>query len=333
MVPSKSDLYPLLFKPVLKDYVWGGRNLETLFGRDLPSGIVAESWEIAAHRDGTSTTLNGKLAGKNLVELHRDYGLALIGSNSLWAQERNRFPLLVKLLDAQHRLSVQVHPGDSYALENEDDELGKSEMWVVLHAIEGAELILGVAKGTNPDNFKQAILSDDLGPHLHRLQVTAGDFICVPSGSLHALLGGIVLAEIQQNSNATYRVYDWGRDSPSRPLHIDKAMAVINFDQVEPAIPRPVPLPSTNGIDRERLCHGRYFTVERWILNNGASFSNRLDGSTFEIWGCLDGQAAVIHDGYRLELDAVKFVLLPAALDSYRIQAASTATLLRVFVE
>jgi len=137
----------MIFTPVFKDYIWGGRNFEKL-GRILPEGIIAESWEIAGHEDGTTVVENGPYAGKLLTEIHTELGLALIGRNNAWAEERKKFPLLIKLLDANRKLSIQVHPKDEYALANEGNELGKTEMWVVLNAEPGAQLILGVKEGT-----------------------------------------------------------------------------------------------------------------------------------------------------------------------------------------
>jgi mannose-6-phosphate isomerase len=328
-----SQLYPLLFEPVLKHYRWGGRNLERLFGRDLPGGVTAESWEIAGHRDGMTLVVNGPLAGTSLSELHARYGLELIGHNSSWAQRRDRFPLLVKLLDANRPLSVQVHPTDEYAAIQENDELGKSEMWIVLHAEPEAELILGVTKGTTAANFENAIGENDLDRRLHRLHVSAGDFVCVPSGSLHAILGGIVLAEIQQNSNVTYRVYDWGRVDKNRPLHIELAMNVINFSQVEPQLPTPVTLISQAGVKRELLCRNKYFTVERLDIAQGHSIDGTLNGATFEIWGLLDGSIRISSGGSIIDMPALGFVLLPAALGRYRIEADYPSQLIRTFVE
>ncbi|MCP4357332.1 MAG: class I mannose-6-phosphate isomerase, partial [Chloroflexi bacterium] len=140
------DLYPLLFTPVLKDYIWGGRTLEKL-GRTLPKGIIAESWEISGHKDGITPVANGRYANTLLTDLHQELGLALIGRNCVWAQERGKFPLLIKLLDANRQLSVQVHPNDAYALAHEGNELGKAEMWVVLAAKPNAKLQLGVTAG------------------------------------------------------------------------------------------------------------------------------------------------------------------------------------------
>jgi mannose-6-phosphate isomerase len=231
-------LYPLIFTPVLKDYIWGGRRFEQL-GRPLPAGIIAESWEIAAHEDGTTRVANGHYAHTLLTDLHAELGLDLIGTNCGWAQERGKFPLLVKLLDANRELSVQVHPHDEYALTYEGDELGKTEMWLVLDAKPGAQVQLGVKAGTTAELFRQGIENGNLEPYLHYVPVQAGDHICVPAGTLHAIMDGILIAEIQQNSNTTYRVYDWNRqgaDGQLRPLHIDKSLDVINFNQVEPTI-------------------------------------------------------------------------------------------------
>ncbi len=325
------DLYPLLFEPVLKDYIWGGRTLEKL-GRSLPpQGPIAESWEIAGHENGTTMVTNGRFAGLSLAELHAQLGLALIGSRSAWAQERGKFPLLIKLLDASRPLSVQVHPKDDYALAHEGNELGKTEMWVVLDADPGAELILGVRKGTTREAFRAAIAAGELAPYMHRLPVKAGDHICVPAGTLHAIMGGILIAEILQNSDTTYRVYDWNRlgaDGRPRPLHIEQSLDVINFEQVEPSLKPATLLSEENGVRRELLCANEYFVTERLTLREGAIFAGELDGRTLEIWGVLDG-AVLIND---VRLSAVQFSLLPAALGAYTVTARTPSTLLRTYV-
>jgi len=324
-------LYPLLFSPVLKDYVWGGRNLERVLGRELPPGRVAESWEIAAHEDGTSTVANGPYAGRPLTAVHALLGLDLIGRRNTWAQERGKFPLLVKLLDANDKLSVQVHPNDDYALTHEGNELGKTEMWVVLHARPDARLILGLRQGITAQQFRQAIDSGMLAECLHTVMVKTGDFVCVPSGTVHALLDGVVIAEIQQNSNTTYRVYDWNRSTngQARPLHIDKAMDVIDFTCIEPSMARPFPLPAGQGVRRSLLCHNQYFTTERIEMEAGAMFSGHLDGETLEIWGNLTG--AVEING--ITVQATRFVLLPAALGPFHVRAVGAATCLRTYVD
>ncbi|NKQ36691.1 MAG: mannose-6-phosphate isomerase [Chloroflexi bacterium] len=327
---TNNDLYPMTFTPVLKDYIWGGRHLETL-GRELPPGIIAESWEIAAHEDGTAVVNNGRFAGKLLTEVQAELGLALIGKKCAWAQERGKFPLLIKLLDANRPLSVQVHPDDEYALAHEGNELGKTEMWVVLYAEPNAELILGVTKGTTPQLFRAGIENGRLEPYLHRIKVKKGDHICVPAGSLHAIMSGLLIAEIQQNSNTTYRVYDWNRvgaDGQPRPLHIDKALDVINFDQVEPTLTEATLVAEEPGIRRYVLCRNKYFVTERVEMAEGAVFSGNCNGDTLEIWGTIAG-TAVIND---VELPAIRFALLPAAMGDFTVTAVTETTLLRTYV-
>ena len=324
-------LYPLTFTPILKDYIWGGRNLATKLGRPLPSSNIAESWEIAGHEDGTTVVDNGRFAHTLLTDLQTQLGLDLIGSNSAWAHERGKFPLLIKLLDARQNLSVQVHPDDDYALQNEGNELGKTEMWVVLHAEPEAAVILGVTPGTTPEKFRQAIGDGRLEPHLHTLSVKTGDVVCVPAGSLHAILGGLLIAEIQQNSNTTYRVYDWNRlqNGHPRPLHVDKAMDVINFAQVAPGLCQPELLSDEAGTRRWQLCHNRYFVTERVEMEQGSVFNGRCDGTTLEIWGVIEG-AVIVND---VGLTAVQFTLLPAALGDFHITVGNDgATLLRTYV-
>ena len=325
------NLHPLTFTPVLKDYLWGGRNLVKL-GRTLPAaGPVAESWEIAAHADGTTIVDQGLWAGQPLTAVQQTLGLDLIGRRSAWAHERGKFPLLVKLLDAQTPLSVQVHPNDDYALAHEGNELGKTEMWVVLHAEPQARLILGVRAGADAVRFRQALGEGRLEPLLHVLPVKTGDHVCVPAGTLHAIMEGLLIAEIQQNSNTTYRVYDWNRvgaDGKPRPLHVEKALEVIDFGRVEPAVGQPQLLAEAQGVQRWELCRNRYFVTERVVMAPGASFDGVCDGESLEIWGVLAGQATVAG----LALAAVRFTLLPAALGAFEVRAITPATLLRTYV-
>ena len=329
---QQPKLYPLVFTPVLKDYLWGGRNLESRLGRTLPAeGVIAESWEIAAHDDGDSIVENGPFAGWSLTQVHAALGLDLIGLNNAWAQERGKFPLLIKLLDANTPLSIQVHPDDAYALAHEGNELGKTEMWVVLYAEPDAELILGVTRGTTPEVFRHGIDQNSLEPYLHRVAIKAGQHVCVPTGTLHAIMGGLVIAEIQQNSNTTYRVYDWGRvgaDGKPRPLHVDKALDVIDFDRVEPKVNSSVVIAEEPGFRRELLCRNRYFVTERIELVAGAVFGGVCNGDSLEIWGVIQGEGA-IED---VALSAVRFCLLPAAMGEYTVTATTAATLLRTYV-
>jgi mannose-6-phosphate isomerase len=326
-----NNIYPLKFTPVYKDYIWGGRNLEKI-GRHLPKGTkVAESWEIAAHQDGTTCVENGPLSGMTLQAVFEMLQEDLVGRNSQWAIQRGKFPLLVKLIDAHQPLSVQVHPDDAYAMENEGNELGKTEMWIVLDAHPSTEIIYGLSKEISPESFRQLIAEGKLEDVLNRLPITAGDHICVPSGTLHAILEGTLILEIQQNSNTTYRVFDWNRvdgDGQPRQLHIPEALDVISFNQVRMRLPTPNKMLENKNLFYERLCQNAYFTTDRLTLEPDASYIGLCDGSTFEIWGVLSGTACIAGHVLR----EVSFVLLPAALGPFEVTALSKTQLIRTFV-
>jgi mannose-6-phosphate isomerase len=318
-------LYPLTFSPVFKDYPWGGRNLATLLRRKIPDGIVAESWEIAAHPNGTSPIATGALAGVTLQDAMAQWGVDLVGSRNAGDLAQGRFPLLVKLLDAHRWLSVQVHPDDAYAMAHEG-ESGKTEMWVVVHAEPGAELIYGFAPGASRERFAEAIEAGETERWLHRVAVREGDVIFVPTGAIHALGPGILVAEIQQNSDTTYRIYDWGRP---RPLHIQQALDVLDFDLVEPDVLSPVPVPESQ-VPTEVIGESRYFRTERLRLAAGQGWAGQTSGVTMEIWGVLAGEVTLNWAGEPITLAAVGWVLIPAGLGEFRMTATSDSVLLRV---
>ena len=330
-------LYPLTFKPVLRDYVWGGRRLETLYGRTLPpEGPVAESWEISGHANGPSVVESGFWQGHTLPQVLAELGADLVGNRAAWALRRGRFPLLVKILDAAQHLSVQVHPPDDYALLHENGELGKTEMWYVLHAQPGAEIVLGTQPGTTPKMLRQAIAHNTLESYLRRLPVRVGDAIFIPAGTLHALLAGLLVIEVEQNSDTTYRVYDWGRlgaDGQPRPLHVEKSLAVINFHDAPPDVCRPMPAAAAPGITRHELCRCQYFVVEKVQLGPGALFQGHTNGQTLEMWGTLEGQAELSWEGgTELDLPTIRFCLIPASLGSFSLHSEHSTTLLRVYL-
>ena len=218
-------MYPLLLKAPIKDYIWGGTRLKTEFGFETEKEIAAEGWMLSCHKDGTNTVLNGEFAGKILTEVLDIWGKEALGKN---AERFTYFPLLIKLIDAKDKLSVQVHPDDSYALKNEG-EYGKTEMWYVVDCDEGASLIYGFNKEISKEEFESRIKDNTLSEVCNYVPVKKGDVFFIGAGTLHAIGEGILIAEVQQNSNTTYRVSDYGRlgaDGKPRPLHIEKAVDV-----------------------------------------------------------------------------------------------------------
>lgn len=328
-------LYPLTFTPALRDYMWGGRRLETLYGRALPPGIVAESWEISGHPAAPTVADRGYWAGQPLPAILAQLGEQLVGSHASWALARNRFPLLVKLLDVHQDLSLQVHPDDAYALAHEGGELGKTEMWYFLQAEPETRLILGLRPGTTREAFRRALESGRLAEVLNYLPIRAGQAVAVPAGTLHALLAGTVVTEIQQTSDLTYRVYDWGRldaDGKPRPLHIEKALDVIATDRPPPGPASPVTVYDAGGVVRKELVRNRYFVVEEVALAPGARYSGLCDGSSLEVWGCLAGQVRIRGAGESVPLPAIRYALLPAALGPFSVAAREPSTCLRVYL-
>lgn len=211
--------YPLLLSPVTKDYLWGGDRLKTEYGIPCPTDICAEGWMLACHADGTNTVLNGELKGKSFKE-----------ALSLWGK-KDEFPILIKLIDAKDKLSVQVHPEDEYAYKNEG-EPGKTEMWYIVDCDEGAELIYGFKRSVDKAEFERRIKDNTLDEVVNYVPVKKGDVFFIAAGTLHAIGKGILIAEIQQNSNTTYRVSDYGRlgaDGKPRALHLTKAMEVADL--------------------------------------------------------------------------------------------------------
>ncbi|HMR62830.1 MAG TPA: class I mannose-6-phosphate isomerase [Anaerolineae bacterium] len=332
----EKNIYPLTFEPMFRDYLWGGRNLVTKLGRSLPEGVVAESWEISGHPSSPTIVDRGPLTGNTLPRVLDLLGADLVGTRSQSMLDRGKFPLLVKLLDANKPLSVQVHPDDKYAANHEYGELGKTEMWYIIYAEPGSKLIYGLKPGVTPDSFRHNLKQGTLETCLHELPVLAGDAIFIPSGSVHAIMDGLIIAEIQQNSDATYRVYDWNRlgpDGKARELHVDKALEVINFDQVEPGPSQPELITEQAGYRQEFITRCPYFNVERFTVEAGPhAIEGHCDGRTFEIWGVMTGQMTVTWAGEPLPVRAVHFCLLPAKLGEFTMQVEGPATLLRTYV-
>ncbi|OQY44784.1 MAG: hypothetical protein B6242_11895 [Anaerolineaceae bacterium 4572_78] len=332
---SNKKLYPLTFTPQLRDYVWGGRNLETLYNRTLPPGITAESWEISGHPTATTIVDEGILKGQSLVHVLHDFGVDLVGTRAGWALERKVFPVLIKLLDANQSLSVQVHPDDDYALKYEHGSLGKTETWYILHAEPKSKIIFGLRHNVTPTTFRQSIKNDTIETQLYYLPIKAKDSILVKAGSVHALLAGTVLVEIQQTSDITYRLYDWervGTDGKPRPLHMEKGQQVINFDQIEPTAYQPYLVYNQAGITRSEISRCKYFVVEKVELEKGASYHGHTDGQTLEIWGTTEGMSELIWHEHIIPMPTIRFCLVPAILADFHIMAKTNCTMLRVYL-
>ena len=218
-------MHPLKLKPVMKDYLWGGTKLKSEFGYETDKEIAAEGWILSCHKDGENIILNGELEGKTLSEALNIWGEKALGSR---ASAFDYFPILIKLIDAKQSLSVQVHPDDKYAMMNEG-EYGKTEMWYIVDCEEGAELIYGFKDEISKEEFRKRIEDNTLTDVCNCVPVHKGDVFFITAGTLRAIGAGILIAEVQQNSNSTYRVYDFGRvgaDGKPRELHIEKALDV-----------------------------------------------------------------------------------------------------------
>ncbi len=325
-------LYPFKFKPIYKEKIWGGDNLKKYLGKKIEKGSkIGESWEVADHFEDNSIILNGEMKGETLHNVLQEYGRELLGTKP---DDRylKRFPLLIKFIDANDKLSVQVHPNDEYANKNENGEFGKTEMWYIVHAEQGAKLIAGLKPGTTKEKFKKLIETDEIEDVLNKVEVKTGDVIFIPSGRVHAIMPGLVINEIQQNSDVTYRVYDWGRvgfDGKPRPLHIDKALDVINFNDFAPAPARlHYSFVGTNTISLLVKC--LYFQVEKYILNEKMKFIS--DKSSFNIFSVIDGHGILNWENKELELNKGETILIPAAITSYVIYPQPTIIFIRSFI-
>lgn len=287
---------PLVFRPLYMERVWGGRRLEQTLGRDLPSGkIIGESWDIVDRAEAQSVVAEGPWAGKTLHELWANHRVEVFGARH--AEAEPRFPLLCKLLDARDRLSVQVHPPASVA-----PELGgepKTEMWYFLACDSGSEIYAGLTAGTTRGSFDEALRGGTVEKCLHALPTRAGDSIFIPSGRIHAIGGGNLIVEIQQNSDTTYRVFDWNRaglDGAPRPLHVGESMASINFNDHTPALSH-----KTSGAVAECA----YFRVEKKVLTAPTTLTTPDD---FALITVVEGKAACGERLFRVG----DFFLLPS---------------------
>jgi mannose-6-phosphate isomerase len=308
-------VYPMLLEPVLHKRVWGGRKLETLFGKQLPSDEpYGESWEV----HDTVSVANGALQGRTLADVLKQYGSEIIGEAN---DPTQGFPLLVKILDAEQWLSVQVHPDDKFAAELEGDPRGKTEAWYVLDAQANSRLVIGIEPSTPLDTVKTAIENNSLEDLLVYGDVERGDVLLINAGTIHAIGEGIVIYEVQQSSDVTYRLYDWGRmglDGKPRELHIEKSLKVANLET----------LPTIEHEDSTSkaavVISSEYFATLRHTLRD-ESLPLSTEGKYFHALTCIDGTLTIASDQGDVDFKVGQTVLIPAALGSYVLRGTGVA--------
>lgn len=301
---------PIVFEPLYMERVWGGRKLETLFGKPLPSGaIIGEAWELVDREEAQSVVHCGVLRGKTLNELWTQYRESVFGAR--YANAGARFPLLFKLLDAAEKLSVQVHPPAAVAPELKGEP--KTEMWYVADAEPGADMYAGLTAGATREGFEKALSTGHCADLLHRIPTRAGDCIFIPSGRVHAIGGGNVIVEVQQNSDTTYRVFDWNRtglDGKPRALHIAESMRSIDFDDHEPELQPP---------GNDPLVQCEYFAINRWELDAPREAAPEGD---FAVITCLSGRVECAGETF----GPGQFFLVPATLNDRVLKPAAPGT-------
>ena len=319
-------LYALRFDPLFRQYIWGGRRLDSILGKNIGEGDdYAESWEVVDHGDDQSVVASGPLKGSRLKDLNEQYGLQLFGRH----HPLDHFPLLFKYLDAHRAPSVQVHPNDQQAAELEPPDLGKTEAWIILSADPGSVVYAGLKHGIDRVSLEREVHRGTTEFCLHKFQPQMGDCIFLPAGVVHALGAGLVIAEIQQASDTTLRIFDWNRTDArgkSRPLHIQKALDVINYDYgpVSPQTPK-----LTNCAHVERLVACGKFILDRW---NFATPQTVGGDDRFHIITVLDGEVEVLDNVTGDRLRRADTALLPAAIDATTLHPHQPSTLLDIYL-
>jgi mannose-6-phosphate isomerase len=306
----------LKLKPALKDYLWGGRRLVDEYNKESDLEKVAESWEMSNHKDGSSTIVNGKYKDNTF----RKY--LEIEGKKVWGEKANKydnFPVMIKFIDAKQDLSIQVHPDDEYALKYEG-EYGKNEFWYVLDAIPGAFLYYGVNEEMTKEQFRERIQDGTICDYLKKVEVNKGDCFFIKTGTIHAIGAGIVIAEIQQCSNSTYRVYDFGRvgaDGKTRELHIDKAVDVTNL----------TPSGKNGESDGHPINKGEYistlltknnyFTCTKYDVNKNVTLE--ADNTSFNSIIVIDGNGKIYSETEKYEIKKGDSFFIPAGYGTYSI--------------
>lgn len=307
---------PFLLKPSAKDYLWGGNRLNDEFAKEIDISPLAETWECSTHPDGPSFLLNGETL-TTLIKEHPDF----LGTKHKGKEE---LPLLIKFIDAKKDLSVQVHPTDEYAGKYENGQLGKTEMWYVLDAGKDASLIYGLKHTMKKEKIRKAIEDGTVEKYLQKVKIKKGDVFFIEAGTIHAIGAGALVAEIQENSNLTYRLYDYDRidkDGKKRPLHVEKALDVANLNSMAtPKQPLRV-LKYRAGVARELLCRCKYFEVYRMVVNTERrqNVFYRADELGFRVLLCVNGCGVVRFAEEVLDVYKGDCIFVPADSEVIRI--------------
>ena len=310
-------LKPVLLKAPLKDYLWGGNRLRDEYGKQSDLDKVAESWELSCHEAGLSLVDSGEHKGETLASLLAGPGKEMLGTK---AADLDYFPLLIKLIDAKQDLSVQVHPDDEYAW-REEGEQGKTEMWYVVDAEPGASLIYGFKQAISKEEFRQRIEDNTLLEVCNKVPVHKGDVFFIEAGTLHAIGAGILICEVQQSSNLTYRVYDYGRvgaDGKPRQLHIDKALAVTRLEVPAVTSQAMMDIDLFPHMDVKLLADCEYFKVYHAMLQGDSAMHTGTD--SFHCLTVLDGALKLSGGGEDLTLAKGETAFVPAGLGTYQLK-------------
>lgn len=295
---KNNNNYPFLLKPSGKDYIWGGNRLNEEFNKDIDLSPLAETWECSTHPDGPSIIASGEYNGRLLKEVlnkHPEY----LGSHP---KKNGELPILVKFIDAKRDLSVQVHPTDEYAMKKENGQLGKTEMWYVLDATKDAKLVHGFNRNVTKKSIKESIKDGTIEKYLNKVSVNKGDLFYIKSGTVHAIGAGTMVAEIQENSNLTYRLYDYNRvdkNGKLRELHIDKALEVLNY-KTSKEIRQPIRVYKyKRGYSSEFLCRCKYFEVYKEKINTQNfkdMYKFKTQSNSFHVLLCIEGCGTLISN-------------------------------------
>ena len=324
---TQTVLYPLRFEPIYQYRLWGGRRLADMLTAPLPTGPIGEAWILSDRKDHASQVADGPLKGQTIAQLMEQFPEQLLGK---LAGRFQRFPLLLKFLDAREMLSVQVHPTVSNANLLPAGETAKTEAWVVLEAGQKSRIYAGLMPGTTAANLRQSLVSGTVPDHLAYFTPKPGDAVFVQAGTVHSLGGDIVVFEIQQNSDVTFRLYDWNhvdaKTGEPRELQVDKAIACINFAQGEVGPTVPV-LESTTPVERERLFDCEHFRL--WRLRGDFPFVVGAS-DVARVLVCIEGTGHIEHGGASYAVGKGDVFLLPAVIGACDFQPSNAVTLLEI---